>query len=292
MRYGVLGTGMVGQTLATRLAELGHEVIVSPKSRGLDRYSSAIASRRGIELSTPASNHRDPIRSPHCEQLGAIDGVAGEAEVSDASDAVAAPTQENEICRCSFVASLEYEECRAAVHGASNDPPIRVQGVAVEVFGHLAAALSLQPIHEVQPNIVSQHVAYGIEVSRVEARRILEEARAFGRRQRGWWDGIGLARQFAQARASSLQRRLEDASSRDLANLRERIAEHIDENDRATLYRREVHKASQARVRRECVPARIRRIGDHLQGLVIGKGGRVTRAPAEEIQRRVVCDTE
>src|SRR5262245_42771384 len=243
MRYGVLGTGMVGQTLATRLAELGHEVIVSPKSRGLDRYSSAIASRRGIELSTPASNHRDPIRSPHCEQLGAIDGVAGEAEVPDASDAVAAPIQENEVSRCSFVASLEYEKRRAAVDGASDDPPIRVQGVSVEVFGHLAAALPLQPIHEVEPNIVSQHVAYGIEVSRVETRRILEEACALGRRQRGRWDGIGFARQFAQARASSLQRRLEDASSHDLVELGQRIAEDIDKNDRAALYGREAHEA-------------------------------------------------
>ena len=32
MRYGVLGTGMVGQTLATRLAELGHEVMMGSRT--------------------------------------------------------------------------------------------------------------------------------------------------------------------------------------------------------------------------------------------------------------------
>jgi hypothetical protein len=35
----------------------------------------------------------------------------------------------------------------------------------------VAAALPLQPIDEVEPNIVGQHVAYGIKVSRVGARR-------------------------------------------------------------------------------------------------------------------------
>jgi 8-hydroxy-5-deazaflavin:NADPH oxidoreductase len=32
MRYGVLGTGMVGQTLASRLAELGHEVMMGSRT--------------------------------------------------------------------------------------------------------------------------------------------------------------------------------------------------------------------------------------------------------------------
>jgi 8-hydroxy-5-deazaflavin:NADPH oxidoreductase len=32
MRYGVLGTGMVGQTLATRLAGLGHDVMMGSRT--------------------------------------------------------------------------------------------------------------------------------------------------------------------------------------------------------------------------------------------------------------------
>ena len=36
MRFGVLGTGMVGQALATRLAGLGHEVMMGSRTRGND----------------------------------------------------------------------------------------------------------------------------------------------------------------------------------------------------------------------------------------------------------------
>src|SRR5262245_20607603 len=142
-------------------------------------------------------------------------------EVPDAGDAVVAPIQEDEIGGRSFVSRLEHEEGRPVVDGSGNDPPIHVLGVAVEVFAHFAAALPLQSIHEVESNIVGQHVAYSIELSRLEPRRIFEEARALERGQRGRWDGLRLARQLAQARASSLQRRLKDASSRDLAELRQ-----------------------------------------------------------------------
>jgi|SRR5262245_1058262 len=41
MRYGVLGTGMVRQTLATRLAELGHEVMMG--SRTVDNKEAEVA---------------------------------------------------------------------------------------------------------------------------------------------------------------------------------------------------------------------------------------------------------
>jgi hypothetical protein len=53
------------------------------------------------------------------------------------------------------------------------------------IFGDFAAPLQAQPIHEIEPNIVGQHVAYGAKVSRIEACRIFEQARALGRRQRG-----------------------------------------------------------------------------------------------------------
>lgn len=37
MRIGVLGTGMVGETLATRLVELGHDVVMGARSAGNDK---------------------------------------------------------------------------------------------------------------------------------------------------------------------------------------------------------------------------------------------------------------
>jgi hypothetical protein len=128
--------------------------------------------------------------------------------------------------------------------------------------------------------------------SRAPKRAAYSRRRALERGQRGRWDGLRFARQFAQARASTLQRRLEDASSRDLAEFRQSVAEDINENHCAALRGREAHEGPQARDRRERVPVRIRRIGDHLQVLVVGKGGRLTRAPAEKIQGRVVSDPE
>jgi 8-hydroxy-5-deazaflavin:NADPH oxidoreductase len=37
MRIGVLGTGMVGQTIATKLVELGHEVTMGARSAGNEK---------------------------------------------------------------------------------------------------------------------------------------------------------------------------------------------------------------------------------------------------------------
>jgi predicted dinucleotide-binding enzyme len=47
MRYGVLGTGMVGQTLATRLAELGHKVMMGSRA-GDNKEAEAWRQRTGI----------------------------------------------------------------------------------------------------------------------------------------------------------------------------------------------------------------------------------------------------
>jgi predicted dinucleotide-binding enzyme len=44
MRYGVLGTGIVGQTLATKLVQLGHEVKMGSRQAGNDKAVSWVAS--------------------------------------------------------------------------------------------------------------------------------------------------------------------------------------------------------------------------------------------------------
>jgi len=93
-------------------------------------------------------------RLPHSEQLRPIEGIARKAEVPDGGDAVVAPIQEDEVSRRSFVASLEHEERRPTVDGAGDDPPVQRPVVTVEVFGYFAAALQLQPIPDVEPNIV------------------------------------------------------------------------------------------------------------------------------------------
>jgi predicted dinucleotide-binding enzyme len=47
MRYGVLGTGMVGQTLATRLTELGHDVMMGSRTAD-NRDAEAWRQRTGV----------------------------------------------------------------------------------------------------------------------------------------------------------------------------------------------------------------------------------------------------
>jgi 8-hydroxy-5-deazaflavin:NADPH oxidoreductase len=47
MRIGVLGTGMVGRTIAGKLAELGHDVRVGSRSAGDDRVPFAEAAAHG-----------------------------------------------------------------------------------------------------------------------------------------------------------------------------------------------------------------------------------------------------
>src|SRR5215475_11818485 len=56
MRYGVLGTGMVGQTLATRLAELGHEVMMGSRTAA---NQEAEAWRQRIGLRGRVGTFRD-----------------------------------------------------------------------------------------------------------------------------------------------------------------------------------------------------------------------------------------
>lgn len=47
MRIGVLGTGVVGQTVATRLAELGHDVAMGARDRANERAAEWAARHRG-----------------------------------------------------------------------------------------------------------------------------------------------------------------------------------------------------------------------------------------------------
>jgi hypothetical protein len=51
MRYGVLGTGMVGQALASKLVELGHEVMMGSRTAGNEKATAwvAQAGERGRE---------------------------------------------------------------------------------------------------------------------------------------------------------------------------------------------------------------------------------------------------
>jgi 8-hydroxy-5-deazaflavin:NADPH oxidoreductase len=58
MRIGILGTGMVGQTLGTRLTHLGHEVRMGSRDAGNEKARKWVmhTGPRASQLKTPMFN--------------------------------------------------------------------------------------------------------------------------------------------------------------------------------------------------------------------------------------------
>ncbi|WP_319722904.1 NAD(P)-binding domain-containing protein [Streptomyces sp. MB09-01] len=65
MRYAVLGTGIVGRTLAARLASLGHEVVIGTRDPGATAGRAAPRGRRGSPgCGSPASRRPRATATP------------------------------------------------------------------------------------------------------------------------------------------------------------------------------------------------------------------------------------
>src|SRR5260221_7655045 len=90
-----------------------------------------------------------------------------------------------------------------------HEVPIGYRAVIGEVAADLVAAVSLRTGDEIEPHLIGEHVAYGIEIARVETVDIGGEKRALGFRQYRERMIVGLLRQRAQARAAPGQRRLD-----------------------------------------------------------------------------------
>ena len=56
MRIGVLGTGVVGKTLATRLVKLGHDVRMGSRTAGGEKAKAWIKEAGGKSSETPNLN--------------------------------------------------------------------------------------------------------------------------------------------------------------------------------------------------------------------------------------------
>jgi predicted dinucleotide-binding enzyme len=71
MRYGVLGTGTVGRTLAGKLAELGHEVRIGSRTAGEDTVEFADAAAFGevVVNATAGAHSLEVLRSAGAESL-------------------------------------------------------------------------------------------------------------------------------------------------------------------------------------------------------------------------------
>src|SRR6516162_4116090 len=139
----------------------------------------------------------------------------------------------------------------APIHQTPNEIPVLEPGIVVEVRSDLRPTLLLKLSNEVEPHLIGEHVAYGIEVARVEALDISGEQRALGFSQNGQRNVVGLPCQLAQAGTAAMQGRLHgrNAHIHDAADFLEGIAEHVHEDDAAALRHRKAHEGLEARGR-------------------------------------------
>src|SRR5262245_12534383 len=108
--------------------------------------------------------------STYRRHLRALNRVTRETKIPDADDSVACPLQQNEIGRRPRrVARIMHEQGRVPVHQPRNKMPVLQPGIVVEIRSNFASALPSQLGNEFEPHLLSQHVAYGVEVARVEA---------------------------------------------------------------------------------------------------------------------------
>ncbi|MFO0751511.1 MAG: NAD(P)-binding domain-containing protein [Myxococcota bacterium] len=84
MKIGVLGTGMVGQTLATKLKSLGHDVVIGAREKGNDKAESWAAAQGGkAGTFADAAAHGEVILNCTIGSASiAALGMAGEANLA------------------------------------------------------------------------------------------------------------------------------------------------------------------------------------------------------------------
>src|SRR6266436_4969364 len=120
-------------------------------------------------------------RSIQHQQLRAFGRVARKTKISDVRDPVALPLQHDEISHLpARIRRVAHEHRWAPLHQSRNEMPILKPGIVVEVRSDLRPTLLLQLRNEVEPHFIGEHVAYSIEVARVEALDISGEQRALG----------------------------------------------------------------------------------------------------------------
>jgi hypothetical protein len=95
-------------------------------------------------------------------------------------------------CSSNIVAWIAHEQRRTSINQSRHKMPIVDVSVVVKVPPNLAAALHASPVDELQSHLLGQHVADGVEVTRVEAVDVFGQQRAFRRGQGGEWQVLGL----------------------------------------------------------------------------------------------------
>ena len=110
--------------------------------------------------------------------LRPFDRITREKEIADSGEAITAPVEQHEIARRrSRIVGIADQHRGTAIDDPRHEPPEIRLGIAVEIGADLALALEPQPVDELEPYILGQHVADAIEIARVEALDIRGEPR-------------------------------------------------------------------------------------------------------------------
>src|SRR5258708_7211889 len=107
------------------------------------------------------------------------------------------------MCRVTWITSKSHGVMGAArslrTHDRRADErPVIDQPIFVKIPAASPPAIHARPVDELEPYLVGEHVADGVEIAGVEAVDVSGEKRALGLRQGGNGEIIGLLRQLTQ----------------------------------------------------------------------------------------------
>jgi hypothetical protein len=163
----------------------------------------------------------------------------------------------------------------------------------MKVPADLPSAARAKPVHQVEPDVVGTHVAYRVEVARVEALNVGSKARALRLHLHGKTKVVRLPRQLAEAQATPLQSGLDgrNAASHDVCNFLDGVAEHVAQNHGTALAHRKTHEGPKAGCRDLTIVHGVSGVGKHLQ-ILIGTSSVMATAAPQKVERGVVSNSK
>ena len=120
---------------------------------------------------------------------------------------------------------------------AGHETPVAGAGIIAKIPGDLGLAADARPVDEIEPDVVGDHGADGVEIARIEMRDIGGELRPLGVRKGRLQRLLRFGRDLAQPRAAAMQRGFygRQAGLHDVADFAQGAAEHIGQDHAGAL---------------------------------------------------------
>src|SRR5262245_25151268 len=153
------------------------------EARRLCAFWLSIIARR-LRSSRRRLNGRRHLARPRSSSdavFGAVDDVGRVAEISDGCDLVAVPAEQHEISRRPVRGiRVEHQDGRASLNQPGHEMPVADAGIIAEIARHLDLAAHARLVDEIEPDVVGDHGADGVEIAGIEMRDIGGKLRPFG----------------------------------------------------------------------------------------------------------------